>query len=66
MIPRKPTSVEVAQGAGTALAIAGLVMLLPLGWVFLIVGGGVASLATWVELKPQLGTSKRATRTDGG
>jgi hypothetical protein len=49
MITRKLTAFEVAQLVGTVLAIAGLVMILPLGWVLLIVGVLGAGLATWAE-----------------
>ena len=49
MITRKPSSLEVAQGAGIALALIGLLMLLPLGWVCLIVGLTVVGVATYAE-----------------
>lgn len=49
MIVRKPSVLETAQVLCAALAIAGLVMLLPLGWVLLIVG--LAGLAVAVAFE---------------
>jgi hypothetical protein len=43
--------VEIAQGAGAALAIVGLLMLLPLGAVCLIVGLVVLCVSTFAELQ---------------
>lgn len=50
MITRKPSAPELAQLVCVALAIAGLVLLLPLGWVFLIVGLVGAAVATLAEI----------------
>lgn len=50
MITRKPSALELAQLVCAALAVAGLVMLLPLGWVFLIVGGAGLAVAVRAEI----------------
>jgi 4-hydroxybenzoate polyprenyltransferase len=50
MITRKPSALETAQLVCAALVIAGLVMILPLGWVFLIVGLAGLGIAVGFEV----------------
>jgi hypothetical protein len=50
MIVGKPSNLELAQLVCALLVIAGLVMLLPLGWVFLIVGLAGLGVATRAEI----------------
>ena len=65
MITGKPSPLEIAQGAGTALAVAGLLMLLPLGWVCLIVGLAVLGVATTAELRSKTPPAPTTSTTDG-
>lgn len=61
---RKPSPVEIAQVLGAVLTVGGLLMLLPLGWVCLIVGLAVLGVAVLVEYRARP-TPTPTSPTDG-